>query len=234
MYGLFYDPTFIILIPAIIFTFIAQGSVRSAYSRFAQVPNAGGYSGAQAAKIILDANGLSSIPIYSIGGELTDHYDPGKRTMSLSANVFNDRSISSIAIAAHESGHAIQHAKGYAPLKIRNALARPVNVVSHLAWPLLILGVIIAGAGYVTQGNLMFDIGIIAFLGVVAFQLVTLPVELDASKRAMEQLVAHGILYPEEAPSAKKVLRAAAMTYIAALAVALANVLRLLILRGRN
>ena len=234
MYFGVFDPTFIILIPAMIFAFYAQSKVSSAYNNYAKVMNRHGITGAQAARTILDANGLSNIPIEITAGKLSDHYDPKKQVMRLSQRVYNDPSIASVAIAAHESGHAIQHSENYGPLKVRNLIAMPVSLVSWMSWPLLIVGIIIIQMGYYSQGNLIFNIGIFAFVGVVAFHAITLPVEFNASKRAIHLLVDQGIIYPEEAGGAKKVLSAAAMTYLAALAVALANLIRLLVIRGRN
>lgn len=234
MYFGVFDPTFIILIPAMIFAFYAQTKVSSAYNNYSKVGNRRGITGAQAARSILDANGLSNIPIEITAGRLSDHYDPKKKVMRLSQNVYNDASIASVAIAAHESGHAIQHGEKYMPLKLRNLIAMPVSLVSWLSWPLLIAGILIIQMGYYSQGNLIFNIGIFAFVGVVVFHAVTLPVELNASKRAIALLTAQGIIYPEEAGGAKKVLSAAALTYLAALAVAVANLIRLLVIRGRN
>ena len=234
MYFGAFDPTIIILIPAMIFAFYAQTKVSRAYNNYAKVGNRNRITGAQAARTILDANGLSDIPIEITAGRLSDHYDPKKKVMRLSPQVYNDASIASVAIAAHESGHAIQHDESYTPLKIRNLIAMPVSLISWLSWPLLIVGILIIQMGYYSQGNLIFNIGIFAFAGVVIFHSVTLPVEFNASKRAIALLVDQGIIYPEEAGGAKKVLSAAAMTYLAALAVAVANLIRLLLIRGRN
>lgn len=234
MYFGAFDPTFIILIPAMIFAFYAQTKVSGAYNNYARVMNRRGITGAQAARAILDANGLSDVPIEITAGKLSDHYDPKKRIMRLSQGVYNDPSIASVAIAAHESGHAIQHSENYTPLRVRNLIAMPVSLVSWLSWPLLIMGIIIIQMGYYSQGNLIFNIGIFAFVGVVVFHSVTLPVEFNASKRAISLLIEQGVIYPEESGGAKKVLSAAAMTYLAALAVAVANLIRLLLIRGRN
>ncbi len=234
MYFGVFDPTFIILIPAMLFAFYAQTKVKSAYNNYARVQNRKGITGAQAARAILDANGLSEIPIELTSGKLSDHYDPSKKVMRLSSKVYNDASIASVAIAAHESGHAIQHGQNYVPLKLRNVIALPVNFISFLSWPLLIVGILIIQMGYYSQGNLIFNLGIFAFAGVVLFHSITLPVEFNASKRALVLLEGEGIIYPEEIGGAKKVLSAAAMTYVAALAVAVANLIRLLVIRGRN
>ena len=233
IFGMF-DPTVILLIPAILLTLYAQGKVTRAYRAFSGVANRRGITGAQAARRILDANGLSNVRIEMTGGTLTDHYDPKERVMRLSPQVYNDSSIASVSIAAHESGHAIQHGTGYGLLSFRNAIVPLVNVVSTLSWPLLLAGIVIAGTGRITTGNLIFDIGILFFAGVVVFHLVTLPVELNASNRAIAQLQQLGIVGADETKGAKKVLSAAAMTYVAALATAVLNLVRLLLIRGRD
>ena len=233
IFGMF-DPTVILLIPAILLTLYAQGKVTRAYRAFSGVAHRRGITGAQAARRILDANGLSNVRIEMTGGTLTDHYDPKGRVMRLSPQVYNDSSIASVSIAAHESGHAIQHGTGYGLLSFRNAIVPLVNVVSTLSWPLLLAGIVIAGTGRITTGNLIFDIGILFFAGVVVFHLVTLPVELNASNRAIAQLQQLGIVGADETKGAKKVLSAAAMTYVAALATAVLNLVRLLLIRGRD
>jgi len=234
MYFGIFDPTIILLIPAVILAFAAQAKVKSAYNNYSRVRNRKGITGAQAARSILDANGLENVKISVSQGRLSDHYDPRKKVMKLSPEVYNDASLASVAIAAHESGHAIQHGQGYVPLTLRNVIAVPVSVISWASWPLLIIGIFVIQAGNYYQGNLIFDIGVFAFAGVVLFHAITLPVEFNASRRATVQLEEQGILLPEETGAAKKVLSAAAMTYVAALAVAVANLLRILVIRGRN
>ena len=234
MYFGMFDPTFILLIPAIIFAFIAQSRVNSAYNNYSGVAGRNGMTGAAAARKILDSNGLDHVSVEMGKGRLSDHYDPRKKIMRLSPDVYNGSSIASLAIAAHESGHAIQHGSKYVPLSIRNVIAVPVSIVSGLSWPLLIVGLIVIQTGYYSQGNLIFNIGIFAFVGVILFHTITLPVEFNASRRALVQLEELGIVLPEETGGAKKVLSAAAMTYVAALAVAVANLLRILLIRGRN
>jgi Zn-dependent membrane protease YugP len=230
----YYDPTIILLIPAVIFTFYAQAKVSRAYSTYLKVRNRKGISGAEAARIILDANGCQHVPVQITNGKLSDHYDPRKNILRLSPDVSSQSSIASVAIAAHEAGHAIQDEKSYGPLKIRNVIAPVVGIVSNLAWPLLIIGMVLSSAGEYVTGNLLFNLGILFFFGVVLFHLITMPVELNASKRALNQLVALDIIYTEEKSGAKKVLSAAALTYLAALAMAIANLLRILAIRGRN
>ena len=225
-YYYYFDPTYIVLIPAVIFAFYAQMKVNSAYSRYSRVRNRRGITGAQAARMILDANGLSDVRIEITKGRLSDHYDPKKRVMRLSPEVYGNPSIASVSIAAHESGHAVQHGESYMPLKIRNAIVPVVNIASYMAWPLLIIGLLM-GQG---TGTLIFDIGVLFFLGVIVFHAITLPVELNASKRAIAQLSSLGIVYPEETAGSKKVLSAAALTYVAALATAILNLVRILML----
>lgn len=234
MYLGMFDPTIIILIPAMLFTFYAQSRVNSAYNRYATVKNRRGITGAQAARRILDSNGLQDVPIEVTNRRLSDHYDPRKKVMRLSPQVYNDPSIASVSIAAHEAGHAIQHAKGYVPLSFRNVLAPLASVVSNLAWPILIVGLLMIGAGNIFQGNMIFNIGIICYASAVLFQAITLPVEFNASNRAIRQMNELGIIYTEETASAKKVLSAAVLTYVAALAATIATLLRFLALRGRQ
>jgi Predicted Zn-dependent protease len=234
MYFGMFDPTIIILVPAILFTFYAQSKVNSAYSKYATVRNRKGITGAEAARRILDSNGLQDVRVEMIQGRLSDHYDPRKRILRLSPQVYHEPSIASISIAAHEAGHAVQHAKGYAPIKIRNAFAPVVSIASGLAWPILIVGLLIIWAGNLMQGNMIFDIGIILYASVVVFQAITLPVEFNASHRAIEEMNRIGIIYLEETASARKVLSAAALTYVAALAATIASLLRILALRGRE
>ena len=234
MYFGMFDPTIVILIPAMIFALYAQGKVKSAYNRYVQINNRRGITGHQAARMILDANGLHHVPVEITSGTLTDHYDPKNDVMRLSSEVYHGTSIASVSIAAHESGHAIQDGTSYAFLRFRNAIAPVVSLVSVASWPLILIGLAIIWTGNLTSGNLIFDLGILFFAAVVLFHTVTLPVELDASKRAIRQLVDLRIIEPAEAAGAKKVLSAAAMTYVAALATAVANLIRILMIRGRD
>ena len=221
------DITFYILIPAMILAFFAQARVSSAYRKYSSVSNNKGITGAEAARTILNGNGLSDVPIEITAGKLSDHYDPKNRVMRLSNEVFNGNSIASVSIAAHEAGHAIQHAQGYGPIKVRNAIAPVVSIASNLAWPLFIAGLILGYAG-------LLDLGIILFCSAVFFQVVTLPVEFNASATAIKQLEGFSIIMAEETDGAKRMLSAAAMTYVAALAMSLANLMRLVLLRNRN
>ena len=230
----YFDWTMILLVPAVLLTFFAQGKVKSAFSRYSQVPSTCALTGEQVARRILDSNGLMDVPVGHVSGSLTDHYDPRKRDINLSDDVYASRSVAAMAIAAHECGHALQHSHGSALLVIRNTIAGPVSFVSMASWPLLIIGILLIQAGRFQTGNMLFDIGVIAFAAVVVFHLVTLPVELNASSRALKQLQQEGIVDGGELAGARKVLSAAALTYVAALAMAVAQLLRLLLIRGRN
>ncbi|MBO4880878.1 MAG: zinc metallopeptidase [Firmicutes bacterium] len=227
MYG--YYSSMILLIPAILLSIYAQSKVQGAYRTYLNVRNARGITGAEAASRILQFNDLQ-IPINEIEGTLTDNYNPQQGTMNLSAQVYELPTIASMAIAAHECGHALQHASGYSLLNFRNSIVPVANIGSMLSWPLLLVGLMMG-----QSGGFLFNLGIFMFLGVVLFHLVTLPVELDASKRALIQLEAlNCFASDEEHAAAKQVLDAAALTYLAALATAVANLLRMLALRGNR
>ncbi len=222
-----FDPTMILLIPAMILAMVAQVKVKSTFNKFMQVGNQRGLTGADVARQILNDNGLSHVPVEQVAGSLSDHYDPRDTTVRLSPEVFSGRSIASVSVAAHEVGHAIQHAEYYKPMTLRAAIFPAVNISSQAAIPLAIIGLVV---GFTP----LIDIGILLFTIVVAFHMVTLPVEFNASSRAIAQLVQGGFIYDEERPLAKKVLNAAAMTYVAAAAVAVMHLVRLLVLRGRS
>ena len=226
-----YYGSMIILIPAIIFTMYAQSKVNSNFRRYSNIRNARNMTGAEAARRMLDANGLTNVQIEQIRGSLTDHYDPRKRVLRLSQSVYGVNSIAAVSVACHEAGHAVQHAESYKPLKIRNSIVPLVNFASGLTWPLVILGIILLANGSY-MGDLLFNIGVITMLAVILFHTVTLPVEFNASSRALRQMDDLGIITEEENKGASKVLRAAAMTYVAALATAIANLLRILAMRG--
>ena len=230
-YGL--DPTFIILIPAIIFTVYAQNKVKSTYATYSRVPTKRNVTGGQVARMILDNNGMGHVPIEVVPGTLTDNYDPTKDVMHLSEGTYNSSSVASVAVAAHESGHAMQDGANYSFLKLRIAMVPAVNVVSAFSMPLIIIGLALAVGGQGT-GSMIFNIGVIMFAVVVLFHTITLPVEFDASKRALQQLVALNIVEGNEVRGAEKVLSAAALTYVGALAVSLVMLIRVLLLRGNN
>ncbi|WP_200898521.1 zinc metallopeptidase [Gottschalkia purinilytica] len=217
---------FLILMIAIMFSLYAQAKVQGTFNKYLKVRSMSGYTGAEVARKILDRNGLYNIPIEMTPGKLTDHYDPSKRVLRLSQEVYNGTSVASLGVAAHEVGHAIQHSKEYAPLTIRNAIVPVVMFSSRFVWVIIFLGLIIASSPLV-------KVGIILYAAIVAFQIITLPVEFDASNRAMANLE-QGILSPQEIAPTKKVLSAAAMTYVAATLVALAQLFRLISMSNRR
>lgn len=228
-----YSMSIIFLLAAIVITMGAQAKVSSNFNKYSRIKNRRGISGAEAARIVLDANGLEDVQIEQIRGTLTDHYDPRKRVLRLSQSVYGVDSVAAVSVACHEAGHAIQHAVSYAPLKIRNSIVPVVNVDSRFSWLLIFIGIGLLYAGnYI--GDVIFNIGVIAFVAVIIFHAVTLPVEFDASRRALKQMEAQGIIIDDEDSGARKVLGAAAMTYVASLAMAVANLLRILALRGRD
>ena len=222
---MYFDSTYLILLPAILFALWAQSRVKSTYAKYSR--EFAGLTGAEAARMVLEMNGVNDVDIRPIAGELTDHFDPKTNTISLSQGVYNVTSVAAVGIAAHEAGHAVQYAVGYSPIKLRTAIIPVTNIGSTLSWPLLLIGVLL--------GNQTLAMaGVVLFCAVVLFQLVTLPVEFNASNRALDTLGASGYLQPEQLNGAAKVLRAAAMTYVAALAQALAQLLRLLMIAKRS
>lgn len=217
----------IFIVPAMIISLIAQSKVTSTFNKYNSVLNRRGYTGAQVARKILDANGLTNVSVERVSGHLSDHFDPRTNVVRLSDSTYNSTSVGAVGVAAHEVGHAIQHSTGYFPIKVRSAIIPITNLGSSLSWPLFFLGLVL---GF----PILTDIGILLFCAVVAFQLVTLPVEFNASRRAMTTLEDDRILQDDELKGARKVLTAAAMTYLAALITAIANLLRLLALSNRN
>ncbi|OWZ83876.1 zinc metallopeptidase [Natranaerobius trueperi] len=225
------DTGFIIfVIPALFFVMYAQNRVKSAYHKYIKVPSKSGFSGAKVARAILDNSGLDDVKIEQSRGELSDHYDPRKKVVRLSSNVHNGTSLASLGIAAHEVGHAIQHANGYFALSLRNMIFPAANFGSKLGVPLFFIGMLFSQGG----NTLLMDLGIALFFFAVLFQIVTLPVEFNASTRAVAALEGSNFLTVDEVKPTKEVLNAAAMTYVAATAMALAQLLRLLLIRGRR
>lgn len=216
---------FVLVLPVVILSMFLSSNVKSTFAKYQKVPNQRRLKGYEVAREILDRNGLYHVKVQPTRGTLSDHYDPRSETVFLSEPVYSSFSVAALGVAAHEVGHAVQHAEGYKALSIRNAILPVAQIGSQATWLLVILGL-------VTGAMQLFDIGIILFLAVIAFQLVTLPVEFNASSRAITQLNDYGYLTATELPGAKKVLNAAALTYVAAVAVSLANLARLLILRG--
>ena len=228
--GMGYYSSMIVLIPAMIFTMLVQWRIKQAYSTYSGVQNSHHITGAQAARAMLDANGLNDVPINILNGDaLNNYFDPRSNTVNLSQTVYHTDSIASMCIACHEVGHAIQHATGYAPIRFRNAIVPLVNLTSTVSWPLIVLGLVLSStSGY---GTLFFNLGVLCFVLVVVFHLVTLPVELNASSRALRQMRSLGMVENADYNGSKKVLHAAAMTYVAALATAVASLLRILLMR---
>jgi len=227
------DMTILIALPGIIFTLWAQAKVKSAFNKYGRVGARSGLTGAETARRILDRSGLSGVPVEQVRGSLTDHYDPRSGVLRLSETVYGSRSIAALGIAAHETGHAIQHASKYSALVVRTAIAPAAATGSKLGLGLFFLGFLFSA--FVNSSNTMLmDIGIWLFTVAVAFTFITLPVEFNASKRALAVLAKGGFLTAEELPHAKKVLDAAAWTYVAAAATAVLMLIRLLILRGGN
>lgn len=225
-YPFYFDPTYILVIIGAILSLLASSRVRSTYAKYSRVRSISGLTGAETAERILHRNGIFDVQIERVEGNLTDHYDPRKKILRLSDSVYGSSSIAAIGVAAHECGHAIQHQRAYVPLKIRSSLVPIVNFGSVISWPLILVGLLFTGS------QTLIDIGIILFSSAVLFQLVTLPVEFNASRRAVQSLGDTGILYGNEINQSKKVLNAAALTYVAAAAATILQLLRLILLFG--
>jgi Zn-dependent membrane protease YugP len=224
---LFYDWTMLLLIPAIILGIWAQAKVRGSFAKFSRVRAASGMTGAQAARYLLDRAGLGDVKIERIAGQLSDHYDPRGRVLRLSQDVYASPSLAALGVAAHEAGHALQDKDGYWPMRVRHSLVPVANLGSTLLWPLLIGGILFGFKPLLT-------IGIVLYSAAVLFHIVTLPVEFNASRRALGILEGSGALHPTEIAGARSVLSAAAMTYVAATLAAVLTLVRLLILRNRD
>ena len=227
MRGMFFDETYLILIPAMIFALFAQINVKSTFNKYSRMNNARGLTGAEIARQILDANGLYNVRIEHISGSLTDHFSPNENVVRLSDDVYGKSTIASAGVAAHEVGHAIQHSVGYAPIKIRNAIIPVTQIGSSISMPIFIIGIALSFKPLVTAGILLFS-------AVVFFQLITLPVEFNASRRALNTLESKNILEGDELKGSAKVLRAAAMTYLAGLFSSLASLIRLIAISNRR
>lgn len=225
MYPFFFDPTMIIIIPALLIAVYAQYKVKSTFNQYSEIYSESGLTGAEAARKIMQNKNIKGVNIKKTSGNLTDHYDPKNKVLNLSQNVYSSSSIAAIGVAAHEAGHALQDAEAYKPLSLRASLVPAANLGSSLGLPMAIFGFFIRADFLILTGFVLFSA---AFL----FHLVTLPVEFNASNRAIAQLQTNSYLSAEEIKGAKKVLRAAAFTYVAATLVALANLLRILVLFG--
>jgi len=228
----YYDYSWFVLIPAILLTMITQARINSAYRTYSQVPVSTGITGAEAARAMMDANGLSGIAINVLNGgnSLTNYYDPRSKSLNLSREVYSSRSVSAVCIACHEVGHAIQDATHYAPLALRNGIVPVVNLTQMVSWPLIFFGLLMSAAS--PYGSLMFLIGVICFLVVIFFHLITLPVEFNASNRALQNLRELRLVNEDDYVGSRTVLKAAAMTYVAALATAVASLLRVFVIAG--
>ena len=236
-FGLFWgDTTILVLIPAMIFAFWAQIRVNSTFKKYAKIPSRRGLTGAEAARRVLDANGLRHITIERVHGHLTDHFDPTAGVIRLSDATYASTSVAAIGVAAHEAGHAVQHAEGYVPIKVRSAIIPLTRFGSFLAMPLFLIGLFLGSGSYLGYGigTIFMVTGILFFSFSTLFQLVTLPTEFNASARAMKALEDGGLLAADELPAAKATLSAAAMTYVAALASSLASLLRLILIFNRR
>ena len=226
--GMFYDPTYIFVIIGVIITLVASTRVKSTFNKYSGIRSLSGITGARAAAMLLESQGIYDVKIEHVRGELSDHFDPRNKVLRLSDTVYGSTSVAALGVAAHECGHAVQHDKGYAPLKIRAALVPVVNFGSRLSWPIILLGVLFGlNENFINIGIVLFSMGVL-------FQLVTLPVEFNASNRAMNMLESNGILRGDEVRHAKKVLNAAALTYVAGAAASLLQLLRLFLLFGRR
>ncbi|BDZ80853.1 zinc metallopeptidase [Claveliimonas bilis] len=230
-YPMFYfDPTYMLVIVGVIICLLASAKMRSTFQKYARVRSHSGMTGREAAEEVLRQAGIYDVRVERVAGNLTDHYDPRTKVLRLSDATYGSNSIAAVGVAAHECGHAIQHAQGYVPLKIRGSLVPVANLGSTLAWPLILLGLLFTG-----ESSVMFlNLGVLAFSLAVLFQIVTLPVEFNASNRAIRILGSSGIMYPEEVKDTKKVLSAAALTYVAGAAAAILQLLRIVLLTGRR
>ncbi|MDR0314625.1 MAG: zinc metallopeptidase [Oscillospiraceae bacterium] len=217
----------LLVVPALILSIIASARVKSTFRSYSKFENSRGVTGAMAAKEVLAHYNLNDVSVERVSGELTDHYDPRDNVIRLSESVYNSTSIAAVGVACHEAGHAAQHANGYAPIKVRNAILPVTRIGSNLGIPLALIGLLL-------RFDMLISIGLLLYALVAVFQFVTLPVEFNASRRAMNVIDQTAILSQDETKGAKKVLSAAAMTYVAALAVSIASILRLLLLVNRR
>ena len=225
-YPMYFDPTYLLVIVGVLLCMLASARVRTTYAKYERVRNHSGMTGRDAAERILRGAGIFDVRIERVSGHLTDHYDPRNKVLRLSDSTYSSASVAAVGVAAHECGHAIQHAVGYAPLNIRSALVPVANFGSTIAWPLIVLGLFISG----NSSSLL--IGILAFSLSVLFQIVTLPVEFNASGRAIRILGESGMLYPDEISGTKRVLGAAALTYVASAASAILQLIRIILITG--
>lgn len=227
-YPMYYDPTYILVMIGVVISLIASAKVKSTFAKYQRVANHAGMTGREAAERVLHGANIYDVRIEHVSGQLTDHYDPRNKVLRLSDSTYNSNSVAAVGVAAHECGHAIQHATNYAPVRWRGALVPVANFGSSIAWPLILIGLFITGR----SSSILINLGILAFSLSVLFHIVTLPVEFNASNRAVRILGSSGMLYPEEVKQTKKVLDAAALTYVAGAITAILQLLRILLLTG--
>ncbi|MBR6716906.1 MAG: zinc metallopeptidase [Oscillospiraceae bacterium] len=223
-----------LVILSLLISLAAQIHVKSSFRKYSQVRNERGMTGAEAARQLLLDHGITNVGIQQVAGSLTDHYDPRTNIIRLSEDVYNSDSVAAVGVAMHEAGHALQYAEGYFPIRVRNAIVKSTNICSTGSYLLVLIGILVSGRYGNALGYNLITLGIVFFLAVLFFQLVTLPVEFNASGRAVRSLRETGILNAEEQAGVRKVLTAAALTYVAAVAVSLIHLLRLLAIRGRR
>lgn len=227
-YPMYFDPTYMLVLLGVILCMAASAKMNSTFNKYSRIRNHSGITGREAAEQILRRSGIYDVRVEHVSGNLTDHYDPKNKVLRLSDATYNSVSVAALGVAAHECGHAVQHATGYAPLKIRGSLVPVANFGSTIAWPLFIIGLFIGG----NSSSLLINLGILAFSFAVLFQIVTLPVEFNASSRALRILGGSGLLYENEVKDTRKVLTAAALTYVAGTASAILQLLRIILLTG--
>ena len=224
----YYDPTYVLVLIGVVLSLLASSRVKTTFNKYSRMHNSRGITGAEAAQRVLRQAGIHDVVVERVAGSLTDHYDPRSKVLRLSDSVYGSTSVAAVGVAAHECGHAIQHAKGYVPLKFRSVLVPVANIGAKISWPLILFGLLITSE----SSWILIELGIFAFALSVLFHLVTLPVEFNASNRAIRCIADTGMMYGEEIVAAKKVLNAAALTYVASAASSLLQLLRLVMLTG--
>lgn len=227
-YPFYFDTTYVLVLIGVVLSLLASGKVKSTFARFSNVRNSRGITGAEAAERVLHQAGIYDVKIERVSGNLTDHYDPRSKVLRLSDSVYGSTSVAAVGVATHECGHAIQHAHGYAPLKLRSTLVPIANFGAQIAWPLILIGLLFSSG----SSSVLINVGILAFSAAVLFQLITLPVEFNASNRAIRMITDTGLMAGEEIVAARKVLNAAALTYVASAATAILQLLRIILLTG--
>jgi len=225
---MYFDPTYVLVLVGVVLCLLASAKVKNTFRKYSKYRNGRGLTGAEAAERVLHSAGVYDVRIERVSGDLTDHYDPRNKVLRLSDSTYSSQSVAAVGVAAHECGHAIQHATGYAPLKFRSTLVPVANFGSAIAWPLILIGLLFSSE----TSMILINIGILAFSAAVLFQLVTLPVEFNASSRAIRAITDTGMMQGEEIKAAKKVLNAAALTYVASAASAILQLLRIILLTG--